>query len=152
MCRSIRIGESVLPQVAHPQARRTTEGPDCRASPHVPPAVGLLPDVTTSKTSCKSLSLSAPLYTGSNFILSRFNHPTSDILEREPACRGRLGKPQCWPSRPPNTQDTQHHTNDVDFPYSPKCSTLANVGRSDIYKNKKDYSEVRKIHFFTLTC
>ena len=33
----------------------------------------------------------------------------------------------------------------VDFPYSPKCSTLANVGRSNIYKNRKDYSEVRFI-------
>lgn len=36
----------------------------------------------------------------------------------------------------------------ADFLYSPKCSTLANVGRSNIYKNKKDYSDVRKIRFF----
>lgn len=34
------------------------------------------------------------------------------------------------------------------FPFSPKCSTLANIGRSNIYKNKKDYFDVR--FFFLL--
>lgn len=36
------------------------------------------------------------------------------------------------------------------FVHSPSCSVLANVGRSNIYRNRKDYTDVRNVAFLLL--